>query len=113
MLPVPKYKRGAYVYPLSNINFSPLVTFWLLYSWSLNNETLPVSFILNMFWTSCQWVLRWFNSVKLPSISTKYFNTALLRFGKNLFATISENNPNLIEFLSITAVLPYDVSPSV
>ena len=79
----------------------------------LNWETLDVSPNTNVFWISSQCVLRRFNSVKLPSISTKYFNTALLRFNKNLFDTISENNPNLIEFLSITAVLPYDVSPSV
>ena len=33
--------------------------------------------------------------------------------GKNLLFTTSENRPSLSTFLSITAVLPYDISPSV
>jgi hypothetical protein len=57
-------------------------------------------------------VLRRLSSVKLPSISTKYFNTASLRLGKNILDFISENKPSLFTFLSIVAVLPNEVSPS-
>ena len=85
----------------------------MLYFWLSNNETSKVSFVGNVLWTSTQFLFRWFNSVKFPSSSTRYLVTTLFLFGKNLLLTTSENKPNFLTWLSIAAVLPNDISPSV